>query len=301
MTVIWLSEILLVLTLPVGALLVLSHRERADYPLRLVCGIILILAVCLFHRMAERRQRRRQPELIWLPWRKRIWLIVIPLLVFAPLGVLCGITYGSPTTDPVIEENTHLIMDFLYWVISFSTVILIRIIDSCFSHWAPTAPAPGSKSAWRIWISEILLVLLIPVCVNRILFCRWTGDYYPLLFDGRFWILFAVCLFRWLTERRQRRERPELIWLPWRKRIWLTLIPLLICAPSCLCFGLCSYDMDAVPLPGKIARLVVFAGPLFWLSAYTTVVLVRILDNRFSHRKRVRPSASPQDAGTGGA
>ncbi len=282
---VWLSEIVLVLALPVGILLTLSHSDRSDYLPRLICGIIIILAVCLFHWMAERRQRRERPEIAWLPWHKRIWLTIIPLLIFAPLGIMCGIAYGSPTTDPIIEENSHLILDFLYWVISYTAIIVIRILDACYSHWNPErsriSPGIRSRVVWKTWISEILLVLAVPVCVQKILDYCAMSKYSLALLEDPLRIILAVGMLRWLVELRQQRERPEIVWLPWYKRILLTLIPLLICAPVCVYLGL-RYN-DPVVSPVSIGSAQFFIRLFFWLCSYMTVILVRVIDNRFSH------------------
>ena len=282
-----LSERLLILGIPIGALLTLSHWERRDYPFRLVCGLIILLAVCLFHRQTERRQKQECPELVWLPWRKRVWLIMIPLLIFAPLGILSGITYGQPTTDPIIEEHIHLVIDFLYWFFSFTTVILIRVLDTRFSRWDPNQLRPAYAAiggvSKMIWISEILLVLVIPVCVQRFLAYSAVSGFFSTLLESPLGIILAVSMFRWLVELRQQRERPELIWMPWYKRLCLTLIPLLIFAPLCVYFGLRYNDPVASPVIRGSAQF--YHRLFYWLCSYMTVIVVRVLDNRFSHRE----------------
>lgn len=282
-----LSERLLVLGVPIGTLLILSHWGRRDYPFRLVCGLIILLAVCLFHRHTERRQKQECPELVWLPWRKRVWLIVIPLLILAPLCVMCGIAYGQPTTDPIIEEHVNLIIDHLYWVISYAAIILIRVLDIRFSRWDPNQLRPAWAAiggvSRMIWISEILLVLVIPVCVQKILAYCAMSVYYLGLLGSPSGIILAVSMFRWLVELRQQRERPELIWMPWYKRICLTLIPLLIFAPLCVYFGLRYNDPVASPVIRGSAQF--YHRLFYWLCSYMTVIVVRVLDNRFSHRE----------------
>ena len=84
------------------------------------------------------------------------------------------------------------------------------------------------------WVSEVLLVLVLPYGLLFTILSLVVPVY---LIPGLFLIL-SVCLFRWLIERRQRRERPDLVCLPWYKRIWLTLIPLLLCAYPLVAFGL---------------------------------------------------------------
>jgi hypothetical protein len=133
-TVVWLSESLRILALPVGVLLTLSHSDRSDHLPRLIFGIIIILAVCLLHWLTERRQRREQPEIVWLPWRKRIWLTLIPLMICAPVCVYLGLRYNDPVVSPVSIGSPQFFARLFFWLCSYMTVILIRIMDNRFSH-----------------------------------------------------------------------------------------------------------------------------------------------------------------------
>ena len=180
-------------------------------------------------------------------------------------------------------------------MISYTAIIVIRILDAHFSHWDPervrSSPEIGSRIEWKIWISEILLTLVIPICAQKILDNCAMSEYIPALLESPFGIVLAVGMLRWLVELRQRRERPEIVWLPWYKRVLLTLIPLLICAPVCVYLGL-RYN-DPVVSPVSIGSAQFFVRLSFWICSYLTVILIRVIDNRFSHREAKRAARKP--------
>ena len=106
-------------------------------------------------------------------------------------------------------------------------------------------------------------------------------------------LIAAAVQFRLRAEKRLRRARPELIWLPWRKRILLTLIPLLACAPVCVVTGIYCYDYDlGIYWHGIPTDLLAVFHRVF---SAATVVLIRVLDNVFSHREP-DPAAPAADA-----
>ena len=131
-----------------------------------------------------------------------------------------------------------------------------------------------------VWISEALLVTALLICSQRVLASWGQPDFWPELI-WNLAMLLPACLYRWLIERRQRRERPDLIWLPWYKRIWLTLIPLLLCARALLAFGI-HYN-DAPKMFEEDMQF--FDRLLYWGLAFPTFLIPRILDNVFSHRE----------------
>ena len=126
----WVSEVLLVLVLPYGLLFTILSLV---VPVYLIPGLFLILSVCLFRWLVERRQRRERPDLVWLPWYKRIWLTLIPLLFCAYPLVAFGLHYNDPPS-PADEEFTQFLGHMMYWGLAFPTILIPRILDNVFSH-----------------------------------------------------------------------------------------------------------------------------------------------------------------------
>ena len=268
----WVSEILLVLELPIGVMYALSPFRDSRYPYFQIRELLIILAVCLFRWLAGRRQRRKKPELIWLPWKQRLRPILFPLLICVPLFLHLWIHCGSSVNaaDPLA----------CVWII-YTLVAVLRIIDNLFSHWDPKqSSTPGRGSEPMVWISEALLVIALLVSSQRIIALWGQPVFWPeLIWDLA--MLLPACLYRWLIERRQRQEKPDLIWLPWYKRIWLTLIPLLLCARALVAFGI-HYN-DTPEMFEEDMRF--FDHMLYWGLAFPTFLIPRILDNVFSHRE----------------
>ena len=265
----WVSEVLLVLALPYGLLFTILSLE---VPIYLIPGLFLILSVCLFRWLVERRQRRERPDLVWLPWYKRLRLALFPLLICVPFFMhLC---FPRGYADNIFNLPACL------WLF-YTLLIVLRIIDNLFSHWDPKqAPSPGGRVEQMVWISETMLVTVLLIGSQKIIVSWGQSVFWPELAWNLAMILLA-CFYRWLIERRQRRERQDLIWLPWYKRIWLTLIPLLFCAYPLVAFGI-HYN-DTLEMFEEDTRF--FEHMLYWGLAFPTILIPRILDNIFSHRE----------------
>ena len=294
MALIWLTELLLVLTVPIGVLRILSHLGKADFAPVLAQGLGWILLAVLLRWLAGRRLRRKRPELCWLPWRERIWLTVVPLLMFAAAVVMVGLICGDAAEGPVVE-NEDIVVPFLAWAYTFTVFAAYRIIANVFSRQRPDRGDPAVKAAKRLaWVSELLLSGALLLSVERFfLFLREGFVACVLVLVWGLVLIAAAARFRWLAEKRQRRARPELCWLPWRKRILLTLIPLLACAPVCVVTGIYCYDYDlGIYWHGMPTDLLTVLHQWFSIA---TVVLIRVLDNMFSHREP-DPAAPAADA-----
>ena len=242
-------------------------------PVYLIPGLFLILSVCLFRWLVERRQRRERPDLVWLPWYQRLRLALFPLLICVPFFMqLC---FPRGYADNIFNLPACL------WLF-YTLLIVLRIIDNLFSHWDPKQTfSPSRRTGQMVWISETMLVTVLLIGSQKIIVSLGQSVFWPEPAWNLAMILLA-CLYRWLIGRRQRRERPDLVWLPWYKRIWLTLIPLLFCAYPLVAFGL-HYNDPPSPADEEFTQ---FLGHMmYWGLAFPTILIPRILDNVFSHRE----------------
>ncbi len=274
---VWISEVLLIQAFPFSLHLMFSVRDKQSFPVLMFLGSLNLLFFGFLRWLVELWQRRKRPDMMWLPWPGRFRLALLPLLSCVPLAVHLVIRYYD-YDDSLYSAGFE---NLTFWWIAYVCIIVIRITDNLFSHREPQQTIhPANETENMIWVSEALLTTALLIGTHRVLSHLTRPDALPELGWG-FSVILPASLFRWLIERRQKRESPDLIWLPWYKRMLLTLIPLLVCMPICVLFGTSYYD---TPDPFEenawfVCRLI------YWGIAIPTVMIVRILDNLFSHRR----------------